>query len=922
VPIPSARAQRTLEISAYDAGRKELKKGNFEQAQKLFMQADELAKSSNAQGRLRMAPLVALAETYRDLGKYKESEDLFKKVMSTAEQPPVDLVSLVEAANNLSLVYTTLSRYPEAEQLVLNAITVVEKYRGQKTPDLSLFLNNLARLYIVWGRFDDADKTLIKAEKVLNTAKKQQRWEYFYTLYNRANLFTERGNYAAAEPLYPTALAGIIENFGKDHEYVAAGLQSQAELHRKEGRYTLAEQELTRSREIRESTFAKDHPEIAIVWLKLAAVYKEQGRYDEAIAACQKATEIAQKKLDEKNPISAQCLYITSSIDYELGKYQEAEQTCRQAIAIDQGIFGDDHPQVARDMTQLANILAAEQKYDEAKKLLNQSLEISKAKLGDEHPDIAETIHSFALLYSAQNDLTQAEPMYRKSAELAEKELGPDHAKVARDKRDLAGVLITLQKFDQAQPLLLQALDADSKSFGEKSAPVASDLDLLAAVCAKQGNEQDAQKYLERAQSIESSLPGFASINKVAGQAPTMPARSENDRRVTDKWALVIGISNFKDPSIDLRYAAKDATDFRNFLVAKEHFQPDHVKLLTDANATRDKIISELGPSWLGKLAHKDDLVVIYVSSHGSSSLEDVGMNFLVAYDTDKNAPVSTGVPLQWLTKIIQENVHCDRNILFLDVCHSGSAIAGQTLLASRSVGNQTLSDSRDSGQRQLAASSIMQNATKELNTATSPNVLASAPPATSIAVAPATVTPPPPSTSVLSDSTATRPPMSSFYSPPGASKSFSATSTNQQTSLSALTTNPQSASSPATTAKAATQAGQKSLIRTPSATGQQQLALGSGQVILCSSLADQISWESKNYPNGVFTRRLIEALQCKGDDTSLSEAYKQLRQSVESEVLHDRGNLQTPQLSNKDWSGGDPFVGVIPSAPRSASTR
>jgi hypothetical protein len=214
-------------------------------------------------------------------------------------------------------------------------------------------------------------------------------------------------------------------------------------------------------------------------------------------------------------------------------------------------------------------------------------------------------------------------------------------------------------------------------------------------------------------------------------------------------------------------------------------------------------------------------------------------MNFLVAYDTDKNAPVSTGVPLQWLTKIIQENVHCDRNSLFLDVCHSGSAIAGQTLLASRSSGNQTVSDSPDASQPLLADNAIMQNASKEL-----------------------------------------------------------------------------------TIAKPSAQAGQKSLIRTPSAQGQQQLALGSGQVILCSSLADQISWESKNYPNGVFTRRLIEALQCKGDDTSLSEAYKQLRQSVESEVLHDRGNLQTPQLSNKDWSGGDPFVGVIPSAPRSASTK
>ncbi|MCA9818426.1 MAG: caspase family protein, partial [Cyanobacteria bacterium HKST-UBA01] len=41
-------------------------------------------------------------------------------------------------------------------------------------------------------------------------------------------------------------------------------------------------------------------------------------------------------------------------------------------------------------------------------------------------------------------------------------------------------------------------------------------------------------------------------------------SKNENSRQtpVRDKWALVIGISNFKDPKINLKYPAKDARDF------------------------------------------------------------------------------------------------------------------------------------------------------------------------------------------------------------------------------------------------------------------------------------------------------------------------------------------------------------------------
>ena len=41
------------------------------------------------------------------------------------------------------------------------------------------------------------------------------------------------------------------------------------------------------------------------------------------------------------------------------------------------------------------------------------------------------------------------------------------------------------------------------------------------------------------------------------------------DRPIRDKWALVVGISDFKDKRLTLHYSAKDAEDFAGYLEKK-----------------------------------------------------------------------------------------------------------------------------------------------------------------------------------------------------------------------------------------------------------------------------------------------------------------------------------------------------------------
>ncbi len=264
--------------------------------------------------------------------------------------------------------------------------------------------------------------------------------------------------------------------------------------------------------------------------------------------------------------------------------------------------------------------------------------------------------------------------------------------------------------------------------------------------------------------------------------ADELPSAS---KPVADKWALVVGVSSFADPSISLKYASKDAKDFADYLVKEAHFAPDHVKLLTDEKATRENILAQVGDKWLPRVAEPDDLVIIYVSSHGSPQTMDVGgISYLLAHNTDKESLYATGIPVQDLTRMIKERVHCQRIIVILDACHSGAA------------------------------------KTEDKGIVRSRNINADA------------------------------------------------------------------------------------------------VAQGTGQLVICSSEPNQVSWESASYPNGVFTRHLIDGLKQKGEYTNLGEAFEYVRDKVKTQVLRERGELQQPVLRSK-WQGEGLKLSMRPAHPR-----
>ncbi len=155
-----------------------------------------------------------------------------------------------------------------------------------------------------------------------------------------------------------------------------------------------------------------------------------------------------------------------------------------------------------------------------------------------------------------------------------------------------------------------------------------------------------------------------------------VPLKAQADTQVKDKWALVVGISQFEKPGMDLKYGAKDAQDFYNYLVKEAGFKPDHISLLLNKDATRNKIMSSFSDRFLPAVARSGDMVVVFISSRGSSPSEDVAKrSYFLAYDSDPSDLYSNGVEMLNLSECLRQRVQAELSLIVMNSDYSGNGL-------------------------------------------------------------------------------------------------------------------------------------------------------------------------------------------------------------------------------------------------------
>jgi tetratricopeptide (TPR) repeat protein len=728
--------------------------------------------------------MIYLGDLYQAEGKYKEAEFVYGPALEKLEQ---NSPLFAETINNLGACYAQDAKYPEAIDCFKRAIAVSKAVNGPKSEQVSRSLSNLSVQYLTIGNYAAAEATVQEALSILSDGKIDTVAQVS-CLDSIASIYLDEGKDCEAERLSKQALDKAEEILAPDDLWVGMALLQLAAVYKNQEQYEAAGDLLKRAIIICQKDKSREI-QLADALNQLASLMIAQGKYDEARKACEQSQEIRERLLGTTHILIAKNLENLAYISMQQGDDVTAESQYRRALGLYKSTFGTNHPAYAKATYELGNLFQQEHKNDDAESFLKRALATREKALPPGHKDIALSLSALAGFYRNQGQPAQAEVLFKKLLE-----------------RDL--------KYATAD--------------GDK----VSDYQNLAKVLAAQGKTDEANAAAANATTFEKQLPGAQAAMQEGAVKQLVFNHLQSAVPLHQKWCLAIGISNFQDPSINLKYAAKDAIDFCTFLKTKGNFDPDHVKLLVDKDATRQNIYDELGDKWLGARAGAMDLVIIYVSSHGSHSMEEAeGANFLVAYDTKKTALLSTGIPMQWLLQIIKEQVHSQRILLVLDVCHSGSAAIVPSANKAKAGASPNAADAASKG---LTRDVIAPKGSVSENSL--PNI-------------------------------------------------FTRDTSKNKGSV-------QESSLP-------------NVFTRVNLVDSAKIPISEGQAVLCSSGADQVSWESKEYQNSVFTHRLIDGLQINGADTKLSDAFKFMHDRVEEEVLRDRGEVQTPVL-RETWTQGD----------------
>ena len=140
-------------------------------------------------------------------------------------------------------------------------------------------------------------------------------------------------------------------------------------------------------------------------------------------------------------------------------------------------------------------------------------------------------------------------------------------------------------------------------------------------------------------------------------------------------YALLIGISKFAKPELQLQFANADADVFSKLLESPRlgGIPAENVMLLTDTKATTAAV--RLGfHDFLERRATKADTVIILVASHGTVEVPGSKTAYIITYDSDPQDLKSTALPMEELQSLFEAQLSkVGRVLLFVDVCKSGT---------------------------------------------------------------------------------------------------------------------------------------------------------------------------------------------------------------------------------------------------------
>jgi hypothetical protein len=168
----------------------------------------------------------------------------------------------------------------------------------------------------------------------------------------------------------------------------------------------------------------------------------------------------------------------------------------------------------------------------------------------------------------------------------------------------------------------------------------------------------------------EIALIAFNAANTVQSRLQSIAFRSSTPERPGHLHILAVGIDHYRDPTVALRFAAKDARDFAAGLAARARTlypeQAIHASIVIDGEASRTRLLDRF--QRLADQVTAEDQLVLFVASHGVLL---GGQYYMLTQDYDgalkRDNLIGSGELIE-----TSRRARALSQLIVLDTCHAG----------------------------------------------------------------------------------------------------------------------------------------------------------------------------------------------------------------------------------------------------------
>lgn len=166
---------------------------------------------------------------------------------------------------------------------------------------------------------------------------------------------------------------------------------------------------------------------------------------------------------------------------------------------------------------------------------------------------------------------------------------------------------------------------------------------------------------------------------RVRAQGPGGAAEVEVTPEIGQRWAVVVGISDYADARITpLTYADDDATAMAEFLRSPEGgaVPESNLRVLLNEKATSEALREALFVFL--QQAAPEDMVTVYLASHGSPDPKRPSNLYVLTHDTDVDAMAATAFPMWDVKTALRRQIQSERVVVIADACRSAGTLVDE----------------------------------------------------------------------------------------------------------------------------------------------------------------------------------------------------------------------------------------------------